>query len=143
MYSSYKHICREIYLKRHVNQINSGDSWTATGFDLNGTLLSFGNKLGDPEYPGITTSGGPNWVSDILSDNSQLLSYDFASNGATIDATIIAPEVTGAPSLVDQINTFITNLAPSPSFAPWNTQNALFVIWMGNTDLIIAWNQSD
>lgn len=126
-----------------VDQINSGDSWTVTGFDLDGTLPSLGNQLGNPEYPGITTSGGRNWIGDILADNRQLLSHNFASNGATIDSSIIAPEVTGALSLVDQIKIFTSNLVPPPNFAPWNQQNALFDIWMSNTDLIISPNQSD
>jgi phospholipase/lecithinase/hemolysin len=91
----------------------------------------------------LTTSGGPNWVCDILIDNPGLLSYNFASGGATIDASIIAPKVPTALSLVDQVAEFTSNLVPAPAYAPWVTNNTFFVIWIGNTDVTLAYKQSN
>lgn len=79
----------------------------------------------------------------MLPDNSQLLSYNFATDGATIDASIIAPQNPNALTLVDQVSEFLTNLAPVPEYAPFLQNNTLFVIWMGTTDMIIAWNETD
>jgi hypothetical protein len=91
----------------------------------------------------LTTSGGVNWVGDILIDNPGLLSYNFASGGATTDASIIPPKVPTALSLVDQVAEFTSNLVPAPNYAPWVTNNTFFVIWIGNTDVTIAYNQSN
>jgi len=129
--------------KTSINQENSGDSWTKTGFDLNGTKPSAGNQLGNPAFPGLTTSGGPNWVGDLVRFNSELLVYNFASAGATIDASLVAPTVTDALSFVDQVSEFTSNLVPPPEYAPWVSNSTLFAIWIGNTDVILAWNQSD
>jgi hypothetical protein len=40
----------------------SGDSYSSTGYDVTGKYPSESNPLGNPPYPGWTTSGGPNWV---------------------------------------------------------------------------------
>jgi hypothetical protein len=91
----------------------------------------------------LTTSGGPNWVGDILVNNPGLLSYNFASGGATTDASLVAPKVPTALSFVDQVAEFTSNLVPAPDYAPWVTNNTFFVIWIGNTDVTIAYNQSN
>jgi hypothetical protein len=91
----------------------------------------------------LTTSGGPNWVGNILIDNPNLVAYNFATRSATIDASLVAPEDATAKSLVDQISEFTSNLVPPPEYAPWNTNNTFFVIWMGNTDITLAYNQPD
>ncbi len=52
-------------------------------------------------------------VGEILIDNPGLLSYNFASGGATIDASIVAPKVPSALSLVDQVAEFTSNLVPA------------------------------
>ena len=128
--------------KTIVNQRNSGDSYTETGFNLNGTKPSSSNQLGNPAFPGLTTSGGPNWVGDLAKFNSELLIYNFGSGGSTINASLIAPAVIGAPSFIDQVTEFTSNLVPPPDYAPWVSNSTLFAIWVGNTDVILAWNQS-
>jgi hypothetical protein len=120
---------------------NSADSFTETGLDLAGAKPAVGNQLGNPPFPGLTTSGGPNWVGDILIDNPNLVSYNFATSGATIDTSLVAPKVATAKSLVDQISEFTSNLVPLPEYGPWDTNNTFFVMWMGNTDITIAYNQ--
>lgn len=35
----------------------SGDSYSQTGFDITGTLANAANPLGNPAFPGFTTSG--------------------------------------------------------------------------------------
>jgi hypothetical protein len=41
---------------------DSGDSYSATEYDVDGPRPSALNPLGNPAYPGTTWSGGPNWV---------------------------------------------------------------------------------
>ena len=129
--------------KTIVNQGNSGDSHTETGFNLNDTKPSASNQLGNPAFRGLTTSGGPNWVGDPAKFNSELLIYNFASGGATINASLVAPKVIGAPSFIDQVTEFTSNLVPPPDYAPWVSNSTLFAVWIGNTDVILGWNQSD
>lgn len=38
-----------------------GDSYTATGFDINGAKPTTSNPIGNPDLPGWTSSGGLNW----------------------------------------------------------------------------------
>jgi phospholipase/lecithinase/hemolysin len=130
--------CKTIF-----NQGNSGDSYSETGFNLNGTKPSASNQLGNPAFPGLTTSGGPNWVGDLAKFNSQLLIYNFASGGATINASLVALTVIGATSFIDQVAEFMSNLVPPLDFAPWVSNSTLFAIWVRNTDVVLAWNQSD
>jgi hypothetical protein len=54
---------------------HSGDSYTTPGFNDTGVQPSIGNPLGNPNYPGYTSSNGPNWV-DFLTvkyNESQVL----------------------------------------------------------------------
>jgi len=43
----------------------SGDSLSQTGYNPFGEHPSISNPLGNPPYPGWTTSAGPNWVSTL------------------------------------------------------------------------------
>lgn len=45
-----------------VRANGSGDSYTTIDYDVNGPPPSESNPLGNPPYPGHTTTGGPNWV---------------------------------------------------------------------------------
>jgi hypothetical protein len=114
-----------------------------TGFDIDGTKPSVGNQLGNPAWPGLTTSAGKNWVGWILKDNPNLLSYNFADGGATTDASLVAPIVPGAKSFVDQIAEFTSHLVPAPASAPWLTNQTFFVIWIGNNDVVNAYKQAN
>jgi phospholipase/lecithinase/hemolysin len=66
-----------------------------------------------------------------------LLSYNFASGGATTDANLVTPYQSTVLSLVDQVSLFTKNLSPLPS--PLSSSNTLFAIWIGVNDVGNAW----
>ncbi|KAF8607863.1 hypothetical protein BDV93DRAFT_589454 [Ceratobasidium sp. AG-I] len=118
-----------------------GDSYTQTGFDINGTKPAVGNPLGNPGYPGYTACGSvPNWVDLVTTkyNTSTLLTYNFAYGGATIDATLVAPYTSTVLSLTDQVNSFLANKA----VAPWTSSTALFSIFIGINDIGNSWYNS-
>src|SRR3989337_2759760 len=73
--------------------ITFGDSYSQTGFDVTLSKPSAANPLGNPSYPGWTSSGGPNWIGYLVKDYnaSSLYSYNFAYGGATVNASLVHP----------------------------------------------------
>ncbi|KAG6893252.1 hypothetical protein C0992_010731, partial [Termitomyces sp. T32_za158] len=114
-----------------------GDSYTQTGFDPTLTLPSIGNPLGNPPYPGWTSSGGENWVDYVTTkyNNSVLLTYNDAYGGATIDSTLVAPYTPTVLSVTDQVDQFLSGAGTQPVETPWASANSLFSIWIGINDL--------
>ncbi|KAK9781225.1 hypothetical protein SCAR479_05046 [Seiridium cardinale] len=117
--------------------ITFGDSYSQTGFDINGTHPSAANPLGNPALPGYTASGGLDWVGYMVTEYnaSLLLSYNLAYGGATTDAGLVAPYATTVLSFVDQVNEFSASLASKPDWAPWTSENALIGVWLGVNDV--------
>ncbi|KAG6866381.1 hypothetical protein C0993_007542, partial [Termitomyces sp. T159_Od127] len=114
-----------------------GDSYTQTGFDPTLTLPAVGNPLGNPIYPGYTSSGGQNWVDYVTTEfnNSLLFTYNYAYGGATIDATLVAPFAPTVLSLTDQVNQFLSGAGTKPAATPWTSADSLFSIWIGINDI--------
>ncbi|KAK0212103.1 hypothetical protein DFS33DRAFT_1279139 [Desarmillaria ectypa] len=114
-----------------------GDSYTQTGFNTTGTLPAVGNALGNPPYPGWTSTGGQNWVDYVTTvDNTSLvLTYNLAYGGATISADLVTPYEPTVLSLTDQINQFMDSYASKPSTTPWTSANTLFSVWIGINDI--------
>jgi len=125
--------------------INFGDSYSQTGFDINGNKPNAANPIGNPNLPGWTASGGYNWVGFVTSqlNTSTLLTYNFAYGGATTNATLVAPWQPTVLSLVDQVAQFSGSIASHPSYAPWTADNTLVGIWMGVNDVGNSWWKSD
>lgn len=119
------------------NAITSGDSYSQTGFEINGTLPSAANPLGNPAFPGYTTSGGANWIGFLVTEynKSLLLSYDFAYGGATTDADLVTPYLPTVLSFIDQVTEFTNSIASHPATTPWTSENTLFGVWMGVNDV--------
>jgi phospholipase/lecithinase/hemolysin len=124
--------------------ITFGDSYSQTGFDINGNKPSSSNPLGNPALPGWTASGGLNWVGFLASqyNTSTLLAYNFAYGGATTNATIVPPFQSTVLSFIDQVAQFSGSIAKKPSYAPWG-DNALFGVWIGVNDVGNTWWKSD
>lgn len=123
----------------------SGDSYSQTGFDPTGAHPSNSNPFGNPNFPGYTTSGGMNWLGQVIRtyNTSLMLDWNFAYGGATVDATLVAPYVNTVKSLVDQVKEFNTYVASRPSDARWSSSNSLFAIWIGVNDIGNSYWQSD
>ncbi|KAF3933533.1 hypothetical protein ABW20_dc0109757 [Dactylellina cionopaga] len=122
-----------------------GDSYTQTGFDPNGIQPASGNPMGNPPYPGWTSSGGINWI-DVATakyNKSQIFTYNLAFGGATIDANLVTPYASNVLSLTDQTNQFLTYYANKPASAPWTSSNTLFSVFIGINDISNSWWKSD
>ncbi|KAH7319580.1 carbohydrate esterase family 16 protein [Stachybotrys elegans] len=121
--------------------ISFGDSYSQTGFEIDGAKPSAANPLGNPPLPGWTASGGLDWVGFMVTEfNSSLtLSYNFAYGGAVVDGDIIPPYADHVRTLIDQVGIFSNSLASKPCYAPWTSDNALFAVWMGVNDVGNSW----
>ncbi|KAF2841470.1 carbohydrate esterase family 16 protein [Patellaria atrata CBS 101060] len=122
--------------------ITFGDSYSQTGFDVTKTKPSGSNVLGNPSFPGWTTSGGPNWLG-FLAQNHSLLTYNFADGGATTDATLVTPFQPTVKSFIDQVKGFSNSIGSHPSYAPWTSNNTVFGVWIGVNDVGNSWWKSD
>ncbi|ORY00295.1 carbohydrate esterase family 16 protein [Clohesyomyces aquaticus] len=126
--------------------ITFGDSYSQTGFNVSSTKPSSSNPLGNPAYPGWTTSGGPNWIGYLAHDynSSVTYSYNFAYGGATVNASLVKPYQDTVKSFIDQVQQYKDSIAPKPTYAPWTPRNSLFGVWMGVNDVGNSyWNAND
>lgn len=115
--------------------MTSGDSYTDTGFDIQGAQPSADNPLGNPAYPSHTMSGGPNYI-DFLTmryNQSLVLSYNFAVSGATTSDSIVAAVSTDIHSFQQQVeNDFKPKYStPGGKNVPWSANDTVFLIFIG------------
>ncbi|KAM0708024.1 hypothetical protein Q7P35_004673 [Cladosporium inversicolor] len=122
--------------------ISFGDSYSQTGFDPTLSLASSSNPLGNPSFPGYTTSGGPNWIGYYATqfNSSPVYSYNFASGGATTDANLVTPFMPTVLSFVDQVNLYLKS-SKTAGFTKWNGDNSVFAVWIGVNDVGNAWGK--
>ncbi|PPR01412.1 hypothetical protein CVT24_006250 [Panaeolus cyanescens] len=114
-----------------------GDSYTQTWFNITGPLPNDANPIGNPEYPGWTSTGGENWVGYVTTkyNNTKLYTYNFAYGGAVIDDTLVTPWQPNLIHMDDQVDIFLDNLASKPATTPWTSKNSLFSFWIGINDI--------
>lgn len=123
----------------------SGDSYSTVGFSVTGAQPNTSNPIGNPAFPGDTTTNGLNWVSDASTvyNTSLVLSYDFAVAGATVDDDLVMAYLTTVPSFVQQVSEFGTYYAQgsgvytasASSSVEWSSSNSLFTAWFGINDI--------
>jgi phospholipase/lecithinase/hemolysin len=112
-----------------------GDSYTATGFQVNGTQPNPSNPLGNPAFPGRTTSNGRNWI-DFLTysyNDSSLSVYNLAVSGAIVDDY----EGGNLNTVFSQVNRFFLPFYSQndTSKATWTSENTLFASFIGINDI--------
>ncbi|KAH7002512.1 hypothetical protein EDB80DRAFT_615872, partial [Ilyonectria destructans] len=114
-----------------------GDSYSQTGFNINGEAPSASNPLGNPPLPGWTASGGINWVGSLATEfnTSVTLAYNFAYGGATVDADIVVPYIDTVVCMDDQVKIFLDFIDKQPKNVPWTKSNALVGVWIGVNDV--------
>ncbi|MCJ1444531.1 MAG: hypothetical protein MMC23_005033 [Stictis urceolatum] len=118
-----------------------GDSYTAIGFDINGTQPNQANPVGNPPVPGAgqqdgTTSLGPNYIHylTLQYNTTETYTFDFAQSGATVSNDITP---VGIPAFKDQVPTFYEpKYSSKPAdIAPWTSDNAFFTVFFGINDI--------
>lgn len=116
----------------------SGDSYTATGFNISDTQPSTETPMGNPPAPGITFSNGRNWLNYLTStyNASSLLTYNFAAGGATIDPDIFISRI---PSFRNQVSDIFLPTYGNASTASWDSSNSLFITFFGINDVGITY----
>lgn len=122
---------------------SSGDSYTTIGFQYAGSQPNASNPIGNPALPGKTTSGGYNWVGNLVAkyNKSLVLAYDFAIAGATVDSNLIPPYQPAVKSFVQQVQIFQGHYLNTSG--TWNLDDSLFTAWFGMNDIPRGENLSD
>jgi hypothetical protein len=117
----------------------SGDSYSTTNSWAGGTAPSASNPIGNPSFPGQTTSGGLNWVGQTIArqNSSLVFAYDLAVTGATTDKDIV--DTYAQYNFDDQVETlFATYLAGGNGSPPtWGSDvgKVLAAVWFGINDV--------
>ncbi|EME81427.1 carbohydrate esterase family 16 protein [Pseudocercospora fijiensis CIRAD86] len=124
-----------------------GDSYTATGFNVSGAQPCVDNPLGNPPFPGHTSSNGPNWVDYLTLDYNAtyLQTVNLAYGGATVDSALVTPYLPTVLSVKQQIqDEYQKTYANHPATFAWKAKNTLFAIWIGINDVgnAYAWSNS-
>ncbi|CEF77658.1 unnamed protein product [Fusarium graminearum] len=140
-----------------------GDSYSRAGFKMNTSYIRTGprmhdmkktqrsekklvgspraeNPIGNPELPGVTSSGGKNWAMYMATEfNTTLtLAYVFARSASVVDAEVIPPRRLMTFTFAHQIAHFNDTIGHRPDHAAWTGENAVVTIWFGINDLSIA-----
>ncbi|OLN82385.1 Thermolabile hemolysin 2, partial [Colletotrichum chlorophyti] len=115
----------------------SGDSYSQTGFNTSLEAPNPANPLGNPSYPGWTSSNGPNWVDYLtVKHNASLLyTYNLAYGGATVDAALVKPYADTVLTLKDQVQTLFKEAYGSRASPAWSGADSLFAFWIGVNDI--------
>lgn len=119
-----------------------GDSYTQTGFDPKANQPSASNPFGNPPYPGWTSSNGPNWVGFLTTtyNQSNILTYNLAYGGATVDSALVTPYAPTVISMKDQVQTqYLPIYGSHPTTAPWTSESSLFAFFIGINDVGNSW----
>ncbi|KAF7323526.1 Carbohydrate esterase family 16 protein [Mycena kentingensis (nom. inval.)] len=124
-----------------------GDSYTQTGFNVTaGPLPSLASPLGNPAYPGLTATPGPNWidVATVQYNHSRVRTYNFAFSGATVSRDLQPPFAEFVQTLPDQIAS-MRAWSEAGGSAEWRApgREALFSIWIGINDIDQSWARTD
>ncbi|KAE9570537.1 hypothetical protein CGMCC3_g13296 [Colletotrichum fructicola] len=123
--------------------VTFGSSTTQTGFFVNGTAPSSKNPIGNPSFPGSTTTGGLNWLGFDISEfnHTTILAYNLAVGGATTDSTLIPTYTEGVATYVDQVNTFYDAYVHQET--SWSWDDVLIGIWIANNDVGQSFDRND
>lgn len=124
----------------------SGDSYTSTGFDIAKSQPSRGNPLGNPAFPGATSSNGPNYISFLTAtyNRSFIETYNLGFGGALIDKAIVtSPFGSGVKSFEDQVSQEFQPRYTGSSTTPWKSSDSLFIVFFGINDAINTFAKTD
>ncbi|KAI1420387.1 carbohydrate esterase family 16 protein [Xylaria sp. FL1777] len=112
-----------------------GDSYSTTNSWVGSTAPSASNPIGNPTFPGQTTSGGLNWVGQAIAkqNTTVVFAYDLAVTGATTDKEIV--DTYAQYNFDDQVETLFSTYLTG-SAAPWKSAaDVLVAVWCGINDV--------
>ncbi|KAL9000873.1 MAG: hypothetical protein Q9169_000628 [Polycauliona sp. 2 TL-2023] len=112
--------------------------FTFTSFNIRGPQPSRENPLGNPAYPGVTSSNGPNYVDFLTTTYNQsfIQTFNFGYGGATIDPSLIgSPYGSIVQSFRQQVQEEFLPTYATNSGIDWTGSNSLF------TDVILSYGQ--
>ena len=95
--------------------------------------------MGNPAYPGSTSSNGPNYVDFLATtyNQSYIQTYNLAFGGATIDSALVTAGFPfHVPSFLEQVTDTFLPLYSSTPAVPWTSNNTIFTIFFGINDVI-------
>ncbi|MCJ1241910.1 hypothetical protein MMC14_009916 [Varicellaria rhodocarpa] len=115
-----------------------GDSYTTVGFNVTSDQPDAANPIGNPPYPGYTSSDGPNWVDFLTTvyNQSFIETYNLAYGGAVVDSSLVAQFQPTVLDFVQQVNDeFIPVYAGVDNGVGWTSVNSLFAAFFGINDV--------
>lgn len=132
-------VSQQPFLKNITFNVGSGDSYTTTGFQPDMAQPSPEFPLGNPAYPGATSSNGPNYIDFLTTTYNQTLveTYNLAYGGATVDSDIVPCYLPTVPDYRQQVNTEFMPYYVDENAAnsDWTPQNSLFITFFGINDV--------
>ncbi|TKA68011.1 hypothetical protein B0A49_04482 [Cryomyces minteri] len=114
-----------------------GDSYTTVSFNPNSTQPNPANPIGNPPFPGYTSSNGPNWVDFLTATYNQSFveTYDLAYGGATVDSSLVAQYLPTVLDFRQQVNQEFLPYYENNSTVGWTSSNSLFAAFFGINDV--------
>ena len=128
------------------NEPASGDSYTSTLFDIHGEQPNSENPLGNPAYPGGTSSDGPNYVDFLTTtyNRSYIQTFNLGFGGATVDPSLVpSPFGDIVQSFKQQVQQEFIPTYGDKFAVPWSPANSLFTLFFGINDLILSHSQQN
>lgn len=115
-----------------------GDSWTDTRFQFSGPQPSIENPLGNPAFPGRTSSNGWNYVGYLTAkyNHTFIKSYNLGYSGATID-TKIDEGYFNWDDFTHRIEDFVEHYTLNGTAKGWQPENTLFSTFYGINDFCV------
>ncbi|MCJ1250433.1 hypothetical protein MMC30_007661 [Trapelia coarctata] len=117
-----------------------GDSYTTTSFNLSSTQPGPGNPLGNPLYPGATSSNGPNWVDYLMTtyNKSFVETYNIGFGGAVVSSDLVQPFLPTV-DFRQQVNDEFIPYYVQKNTTSWTSDNSLFAFFFGINDINISY----
>lgn len=100
------------------------------------------NPLGNPPYPGATSSNGPNYIDFLATtyNRSYIQAYNLGYGGATVDPALVSsPYGLVVQSFEQQLTETFMPFYSDNVNVPWTSNNTLFSIWFGINDMVLSY----
>ena len=102
--------------------------------------------MGNPAYPGLTSSDGPNYIDFITTtyNQSYIQAYNFGYGGAVVNDSVV-PDGFGptVKNFVDQVEREFLPTYVNNNEVAWDSSNTLFSIFFGINDVTNSWSMDD